>query len=101
MLDSGSQRSYISSEVRHKLNLPKIRTEQLLIKTFGNTNFKCQNVDIVPLNIVTPNKVITIEAICTPVICESLLNKNVRKVSFFYFFFITLFSVDFHITITI
>ena len=52
MIDSGSQRSYISSELRHKLNLPKFRTEQLLIKTFGNTNFKCQNLDIVPLNVV-------------------------------------------------
>ena len=51
ILDSGSQRSYISSESRHKLNLPKIRTERLLIKTFGNTNFKYQNVDIVPLNV--------------------------------------------------
>ena len=70
MLETGSQRSYISSEL-HKLNLPKLRTEQLLIKTFGNTNFKCQKVDIVPLNIITSNKVITIEAVCTPVICES------------------------------
>ena len=63
------------------MNLPKLRTERLLIKTFGNKNFKCQNVDIVPLNIVTSNKVITIEAICTLVICESLSNQNVRKVS--------------------
>ena len=51
------------------------------MKTFGNTNLKCQNVDIVPLDIVTSNKVITIETICTPVICEPLSNQNVRKVS--------------------
>ena len=37
MLDSGNQRSYISSELRHKLNLPKLRTEWLLIKTFGKS----------------------------------------------------------------
>ena len=80
ILDSGSQRSYTSPELRHKLNLPKLRTERLLIKTFGNTNFKCQNVDIVPLNIVTSNKVITIEAICTAIICEPLSNQNGRKV---------------------
>ena len=35
----------------------------------------------VTLNIVTSNKVITIEAICTPVFCEPVLNQNVRKVS--------------------
>ena len=32
IVDSGSQRSYISSELRQKLNLPKIRTERLLKK---------------------------------------------------------------------
>ena len=51
------------------------------MKTFRDTNFKCQNVEIVPLNIVTSNKVITIEDNCAPVICESLSNKNVRNVS--------------------
>ena len=80
MLDSGSQGSYISSELRLNLNLPKLWTERLLIKTFGDTNFKCQNADIVLLNIVTSNKVITIEAMCTPLISESLSNQNVRKV---------------------
>ena len=80
MLDSGSQKSYILSELRRKLNLPKLRKKPLLIKTSGNKNFKCQNVDI-PLNIVTSNKVITIKAICTPVICDSLSKQNVRKVS--------------------
>ena len=36
---------------------------------------------MVPLNIVTSNKVITIEHNCAPVICESLSNKNMRNVS--------------------
>ena len=79
MLDNGSQRSYISFELRHKLHFPKIRTEGLLTKTLGNTNSKRLNV--VHLNIMALNKIITIEAICTSVICESLSNKNVRKVS--------------------
>ena len=39
------------------------------------------NVDIVSINIVTPNKVITIGVICTLVICGPLSNQNVRKVS--------------------
>ena len=39
------------------------------------------NVDIVPLNIVPTDQVITVESIYTPVICELLSNQNVRKVS--------------------
>ena len=46
MLDSESQRSYISSELRHMLFYQNYRqTERLLMKTFRDTNFKCQNVD--------------------------------------------------------
>ena len=81
LLDSGSQRSYISEKLRNELNLPTLRRERLFIKTFGNTNSKCKSVDIVPLNVITSNKTITIEAICTPDICDSLTNQNVKAVS--------------------
>ena len=81
LLDSGSQRSYISEKLRNELNLPTLRRERLFIKTFGNSNSKCKNVDIVPLNVITSNKTITIEAICTPDICNPLTNQNVKAVS--------------------
>ena len=82
LFDNGSQRTYITSELRNRLKLPKIRTERLFVKVFGNKNFKCQNFDIVPLNIFTSsNEIITIEAICTPVICEAITNQNVKTVS--------------------
>ena len=80
-LDSGSQRSYISQKLRNELNLPRLRRECLFIKTFGNSNSKCKNVDIVPLNVITSNKTITIEAICTPDICDPLTNQYVKAVS--------------------
>ena len=53
----------------------------MFIKTLGNSNFKGKNVDIVPLNVITSNKRITIEVICTPDICNPLRNQNVEAVS--------------------
>ena len=61
--------------------MPTLRTKRLFIKTFGNSNSKCKNVDIVPLNVITSNITITIEAICTPDICDPLTNQNVKAVS--------------------
>ena len=77
LLDSGSQRSYILEKLRNELNLPTLRRERLFIKTFG----KCKGVDVVSLNVITSNKTITIEAICTPDICDPLANRNVKAVS--------------------
>ena len=53
----------------------------MFIKIFGNSNSQCKNVDIVPLNVITSNKTITIEAICTPDICNPLTNLNVKAAS--------------------
>ena len=81
LLDSRSQRSYISEKLRNELSLPSLRRERLFIKTFGKSNSKCRSVDIVSLNVITSNKTITIEAICTPDICDPLTNQNVKAVS--------------------
>ena len=78
LLDRGSQRSYMSEKLRNELNLPTLRRERLFIKTFGNSNSKCKNVDIVPLNAIASNKTITIEAIFTPDIYDPLTNQNVK-----------------------
>ena len=78
LLDSGNQRSYMSEKLRNELDLPTLRRERLFVKTFRNSNSKCKNVDIVPLNVITSNKTITIEAICTPDIYDPLTNQNVK-----------------------
>ena len=62
LLDSGNQWSYILEKLRNELNLPTLGRERLFIKTFRNSNSKGKNVDIVPLNVITSNKAITIEA---------------------------------------
>ena len=37
-----SQRAYVSSKVREKLKLKTLRTEKIIIKTFGNDDSKLQ-----------------------------------------------------------
>ena len=39
LFGSGSQRTYISTELREKLKLPAVRQERILIKTFGQSDF--------------------------------------------------------------
>ena len=68
-------------KLRNELNLPTLIRERLFIKTFGKRNSKCKNVDIVALNVITSNKTITIEAICTPHIWDPLANQTVTAVS--------------------
>ena len=80
LLHSGSQRSHISEKLRNELNLPTLRRKRLFIKTFGNSNYKCKSVDIVPLNVITSNKTITIETIRTADICDPLTNQNAKTV---------------------
>ena len=74
MFDSGSQRTYITRELRDCLKLPKIRTENLVIQTFGGFQSKVERVDIVQLKLCgnEPNPEIYIEAICIPTICSPL-----------------------------
>ena len=47
---------------------------------FGNKNSSALSADVVPLKIISDQKIIMIEAICTPVICADLLNQNVQHV---------------------
>ena len=39
------------------------------------------SVDVVPLKIISDQKIVTIEAICTLVICADLLNQNIQHAS--------------------
>jgi hypothetical protein len=37
LFDSGSQRTYISEKVRNRLRLKALRSEKVIIKTFGQS----------------------------------------------------------------
>ena len=51
MFDSGSQKSYITADLKKKLHLKTICNEKIVIKTFGSTEGKVSIVDVVNLKI--------------------------------------------------
>ena len=75
MFDSGSQRSFITDELRKKLKLKTIRTEKVLIRTFGaGDDGTAKNLDVVKFKIKHKSKVsfTMVEALCVPKICGSV-----------------------------
>ena len=46
LFDSGSQRTYITKNLRDKLNLKPTRQERLHLTTFGDRNFSTRRCDI-------------------------------------------------------
>ena len=47
VFDNYSQRPYISEHLKNTLNLPTVRTDQLIIKTFGTQSEKRTHCDLV------------------------------------------------------
>ena len=58
-----------------------MQKERIFIKTFDNKNSSALSVDIVPLKIISDETIVTIKAICTPVICTDLFNQNIQHIS--------------------
>ena len=83
LFDIGSQRSYISENVRNKLNLKTIRAQKLVIKTLGNDhNSVVKTLDVLQVKIAhsNPNDDHTlIEAYCVPLICSPLKNQCINE----------------------
>ena len=82
LLDSGSQRSYISAKARNTLQLKTLRTEKVIIKTFGQGNdSEVQELDVVQVNIKDKfaNQFTLIEALCVPTICSALTNQHIAS----------------------
>ena len=83
LFDSGSQRSYISEKVRNRLNLKAVRSEKVIIKTFGQgEESKVQKFDIVQFKIKNKfnSNFIVVEALCVPSICSPLTNQCMESV---------------------
>ena len=59
LFDGGSQRSYISEDLRKKLNLPTLRKENIAINTFGNK--ENQSIDVVPVKFILKDRVLEID----------------------------------------
>ena len=80
LLDCGSQRSFISTELRDKLNLPTIRKESVMVKTFGTEQSELKTVEVVQFYVFGKNDLF-VEAFCTPVACSPLTNQRIEFVN--------------------
>ena len=70
ILDTRSQKTYISSKLRDELKLPTIRTDKVLIKEFGNERGTLKSCDIVQLAVRrADNLTVFILAYVVDVIC--------------------------------
>ena len=81
LLDSGSQRSYITERARNKLSLSSIRTEKLLIKTFGCENEHLKECDVVQFYVKglgVDSSVVQMTAHVVPLICSPLKDQAVQ-----------------------
>ena len=85
IFDSGSQRTYVDEALCEILKLSVIRSERIIVKTFGKTNncknFQARDVNVVLIKFFTGHKNAFVEAICSPVICADLNNQNCKFVS--------------------
>ena len=76
IFDSGSQGTYVSDSLRKRLKLQIIRTERIIINTFGNDEIRTQDTDIVLMKLCTDSKIFFVETICSPIICTDLASQN-------------------------
>ena len=81
LFDSGSRHTYISSDLRKSLKLQTLRTERIFLKSFGNKSSSVTTMDIVALKIINAQKIVTIEAISTRIICADLINQNIPYIT--------------------
>ena len=81
LLDTGCQRTYVSSRLRQALNLPSLKKECLLIKTFGNNSEQIENCNLVQLCLqsIRDDLSIYVTAYEVPKICSPLQNQRINS----------------------
>ena len=73
LFDSGSQRSYVTDNLRAKLGLKPLSNETLRLNTFGDNKYKTQKCQVFNLNFKTCHgEIFPISALNFPVICTPL-----------------------------
>ena len=76
ILDSCSQKTYITTRLRDRLNLPTVNTRKVLIKEFGNVKGTMQTCDTVQLAVkCADNLTVYINAFVVPLICSPISNQ--------------------------
>ena len=75
IMDSRSQRTYVTTHVKESLHLPSKRTECLHIKTFGSTE---ERETAVELGLVTSNgERLKLSALAVPFICDPVASQPI------------------------
>ncbi|KAL5475814.1 hypothetical protein EMCRGX_G025680 [Ephydatia muelleri] len=73
ILDGGSQRSYITGQLREQLALPTLQTETLMIKPFGSEGGRITTCDVVQVGVKTKRGTyLELQLLVVPLICEPL-----------------------------
>ncbi|XP_065061333.1 uncharacterized protein LOC135688421 [Rhopilema esculentum] len=72
LFDNGSQKSFISEELKRKLELKSEITEILNLNTFGSERYIKKSSDRVKVNIVVQDEVVTVSALTSPAVCSPL-----------------------------
>ena len=80
LFDGGSQRTYVRDEITKKLSLPKVRTERVIIKTFGEEKAAAKELDVVRLKVESKFGLedVYVEALSVPFICSPLKDQNIK-----------------------
>ena len=73
LMDSGSQRSYVTESLKEKLDLVPEKMEVLNLNTFGDDKYSKKQCGRVRLQLQGKSKDIEISALCYPKICSPLL----------------------------
>ena len=82
LLDSGTQRSYMTNHLKRKLGLIPIKTETLTLNTFGNEKFSKRDCDLMKLRLQGKNdedvniSALSFESICSPVPSKVSLHEH-------------------------
>ena len=82
LFDTGSQRSYITCELKEKLGLKAIRKDNVIIKTFGDIETsQVKRLDVVKIKVKHKKfeRFTFIEALCVPEICSPIANQRLAK----------------------
>ena len=80
IVDSRSQRTYVTSHMRESMHLPVKRTETLSIKTFGSTEGQDTVYEAVELGLITKNgESLKLTALVVPFICNPLTSQPINQ----------------------
>ena len=73
IVDSGSQRSYLTDNLKNILQLPVLERKQVSIKTFGSTDERVEFVEVASLGIELKGGTnLSLSAFRVPLICQPL-----------------------------